>query len=51
VKPEPIIKAQNKPVEQRKEEKSIKVAQEEKQFDLDKYAKAVARHETASCTK
>ena len=49
--PKTVIKAQIKPVEQRKEEKPIQVPQETKPFDLDKFAKAVARHETASCTK
>jgi hypothetical protein len=53
--PKPIIKAQNKPVEQRKEEKSIKVAppvnKEPREFDLVKFSRAVAKHETASCTK
>jgi hypothetical protein len=52
VKPEPIIKAQNKPVEQRKEEKSIKVAPTvNKELDIKKLAYAVAVAETWDCTK
>lgn len=43
IAPKPVIKPVIKPVET-----NIPVTRE---FDLDKYAKAVARHETASCTK
>ena len=43
VVPKTVIKPIIKPVE-----KSLPVS---KEFDLDKYAKAVARHETSSCTK
>lgn len=46
VEPKPIIKAQIKPLEQRKEVKPTNDV-----FDLDKFAHAVARHETSSCTK
>ena len=43
-KPEPIVKAQNKPVEQRKE-----VKPKNDTFDINKLAKAVAKHETKDC--
>jgi hypothetical protein len=41
-----VIKAQNKPVEQRKEVKPTNDT-----FDLDKFARAVACHETKCGTK
>jgi hypothetical protein len=41
-----VIKPIIKPVEQRKEGKPTNDT-----FDLNKFAKAVAKHETASCTK
>jgi len=46
VEPKPIIKAQNKPVEQRKDEKPTNDT-----FDLDRFAVAVSHAETGWCTK
>ena len=52
VTPKPIVKAQIKPVEQRKEEKPIQVPPTvNKELDLNKLAYAIAMSETWNCTK